>query len=617
MGERSPASTQAAKHYRRGLEEFRGGRFRDAVRHIRKAVDVNPANVDWRYDLAVALQKAERHDEAAREYRRVLEAGGEAADALANLALCLRALGKLHDAELAAERAVALAPGAAEAVHTLGVIQDALARPGAIPTLERAVELSRGAPAVLNDLGVALDRAGEFERAEACFRKVLAIEPRRRDARENLSGVLYATGRVDEAEACAQALVADEPGSAEGHLQLALCHQCNGRSEAALAAARRCVALAPTAPHWNFVGQILRERDDPDGAIAAIREALRLEPALPDASLNLAHALLAGGRVAEGWAAYARRLKKTALPDGAGGRELRVEDAGALAGKRVLLVGEQGPGDELFFLRFAPTLRARGAVLAYSGDPRLVALLAQTGGFEALASREAVAPAADYAAQVGDLPVLLGDHEGLPRPPTLRLAAGPARRDRAAAALAAAGSPPYVLVTWQAGPLQTRREAYTNRTLFKRAPPDALGAALRHAPATVAVLQRSAAAADLEAFARALGRPAPDLTVRDDDLEALLALLELADEYVGVSNTNMHLRAAAGREARVLMPLPPDWRWGAAGEGSAWFPGFRVYRESPATGWEDALARLAGDLAASLAAQENSRGAAAPSASND
>jgi hypothetical protein len=51
MGDRSPAITQAARHYRRGLEDFRGGRFREAARHIRKAVDVDPANVDWRLAL--------------------------------------------------------------------------------------------------------------------------------------------------------------------------------------------------------------------------------------------------------------------------------------------------------------------------------------------------------------------------------------------------------------------------------------------------------------------------------------------------------------------------------------------------------------------------------------
>jgi hypothetical protein len=159
-------------------------------------------------------------------------------------------------------------------------------------------------------------------------------------------------------------------------------------------------------------------------------------------------------------------------------------------------------------------------------------------------------------------------------------------------------------VTWQAGPVSSRWEASSRGAFFKRIAPELLGSALRGVPGTVAIVQRAAAAHDIEAFARALGRPAPDLTVRDDGLEDLLALMGLVDEYVGVSNTNMHLRAAAGRAARVLVPLPPEWRLGAAGDESAWFPGFRIYREAPATGWGGALAQLTADLAAALAAQK-------------
>jgi Flp pilus assembly protein TadD len=599
--DRMSGITQAAKHYRRGLEDFRGSRFREAVRHLRKALDANPANVDWRYDLAVALQKAERHDEAVTEYRRVLDAGGEAADALTNLALSLRALGRLHEAEQAAERAAALAPGSAEALHNLGIILDALARSGAVAVLERAVELSAGAPNILNDLGVALDRTGELARAETCFRKALAVDPRRREARENLAGALYAMGRIEEAEACAAALAADEPSSAEAHLRLTLCRLCRGDRAAALAAALRSVELAPTAPNWNLLGQVRRECDDREGAIAAIREALRLQPDLPEASLNLAYALLASGQYGDAWRAYSHRPRKPALPDGT--RALVASDAGSLAGKRVLLVGEQGPGDELFFLRYAPALRERGATLAYHGDPRLAPLLESTRLFDAAVSRGAPPPAADCAALVGDLPAILGDDDAAPRLPSLRLAAETGRIARLGQKLAAAGAPPYVAVTWQAGPTSSRWEASGKGMFFKRVAPELLGAALREVPGTFAIVQRAAAARDIEAFTQALGRPAADLTVRDDDLEDSLALMGLVDEYVGVSNTNMHLRAAAGRIARVLAPLPPEWRLGAAGDESAWFPGFRIYREAPATGWGGALAQLTTDLAAALAAQ--------------
>jgi hypothetical protein len=76
----------------------------------------------------------------------------------------------------------------------------------------------------------------------------------------------------------------------------------------------------------------------------------------------------------------------------------------------------------------------------------------------------------------------------------------------------------------------------------------------------------------------------------------MLALLTVLDDYIGVSNTNMYLRASAGRTARVLAPWPAEWRWMVSGEESPWFPGFRIYRQKPGGDWSTALSRLANDL---------------------
>jgi len=90
----------------------------------------------------------------------------------------------------------------------------------------------------------------------------------------------------------------------------------------------------------------------------------------------------------------------------------------------------------------------------------------------------------------------------------------------------------------------------------------------------------------------------------NEDLEAMLALLALIDDYVGVSNTNMHLCAGAGRTARVLLPRPAEWRWMISGNESPWFPGFRVYRQSPVGDWGLAFDRLAQDLRAQFGARK-------------
>ena len=82
----------------------------------------------------------------------------------------------------------------------------------------------------------------------------------------------------------------------------------------------------------------------------------------------------------------------------------------------------------------------------------------------------------------------------------------------------------------------------------------------------------------------------------------VLALLLLLDEYTGVSNTNMHLRAGLGLTARVLVPDPPEWRWMDRGTASPWFPRFRVYRQDRGAGWAGALSELSADLCAAAMA---------------
>ena len=43
---------------------------------------------------------------------------------------------------------------------------------------------------------------------------------------------------------------------------------------------------------------------------------------------------------------------------------------------------------------------------------------------------------------------------------------------------------------------------------------------------------------------------------------------------------------------QVLVPHPPEWRWGIEGDRSPWFPGMRVYRQAQDGDWGAALESL-------------------------
>jgi hypothetical protein len=112
-----------------------------------------------------------------------------------------------------------------------------------------------------------------------------------------------------------------------------------------------------------------------------------------------------------------------------------------------------------------------------------------------------------------------------------------------------------------------------------------LGRRLRERRATWISVQRLPAPGERESLAEALGAPVHDASYANDDLEEILALICAVDDYVGVSNTNVHLRAGAGAPMHVLVPHPPEWRWGLAGERSPWFPMATVERQLPDGRW--------------------------------
>jgi hypothetical protein len=259
-----------------------------------------------------------------------------------------------------------------------------------------------------------------------------------------------------------------------------------------------------------------------------------------------------------------------------------------LAGRRFALLSEQGLGDVLFFLRFAPELAKRGASLAFRGDTRLHGMLARTGLFTLGIAAEG-APASDMEAlHIGDLPFLLGSQTPADAPASLRLAPDPERIARMQRELASKGPAPYVALTWRAGVESTG----PSRTQLKAVAPGGLADALRGVRATWISVQRLPREGERESLGGALGAEVHDFSAGNDSLDDMLALLSLVDRYVGVSNANTYLRAATNQSMDVLVAHPPEWRWRDAGDESPWFAGSRLYREDTRGDWSAALRAL-------------------------
>ena len=438
-------------------------------------------------------------------------------------------------------------------------------------------------------------RQAQNESAIARFDAVLAADPDNALAAHFKGYALCRLGRFEEGVPLLERALRAQPRNPDFHGNLGIIRYVLGELPEAIRSLQRAIELAPTvAEPYGNLSMALRDSGEFERALAAARHAVQLRPDLAAARLNLALALLALGNYDEAWRAYVWRPDPSVNLRDLGTPGL-LAHASVLPGLErdpwITLHGEQGVGDVIFFLRFARALRERGAKLRFWGDERVAPMLLGSALVDAVSSGTAVPPGtnASHLVWIGDLPALLGMTSEFPASP--KLGADEARVKAVRERLAACGPPPYTAITWRAG-LPRRGKA----VLEKAVAPAALGAALKGIAGTVISVQRNPDASEARALEEALGKTLNDLSGLNANLEDMLAVMHVVDEYVGVSNTNMHLRAAAGRTARVLLPWPPEWRWTRHLERSPWFPDFPLYRADSSGGWSDALRRLANDL---------------------
>jgi hypothetical protein len=431
----------------------------------------------------------------------------------------------------------------------------------ALEYARRAHELARRNPIYLNTLGVAHAENGDMAQALVFLRRAIKLKPDFVHAIVNLAKVLEKEDYPIEAQKAYEhayqlsptypALV---PALARAYRERGLAEKARALLEASSGVDPEALAIATAACTFDIEGE--------SAALAQMRAAVDAHPDWKTTRTSLGHLLLATGHWRDGWRYY------------------RDSPPGELPPGRIALLGEQGIGDVLFFLRFVPAL---GRKVSLACDRKLHSVLAPGDLLEEI--RE---PGGE-GILIGDLPLLVGSEDTPPAWPLQASAKADLRRY---------GPPPYLGVTWRAGTDLGRRREYGNDpgVLSKSISPALLGAALRGRRGTVIVLQRGARVGDVEQFASNFKGKFEDLSALGDDLPALLGVLAALDEYVGVSNANVHFLAGLGRTARVLVPYPGEWRWMRRPGPSPWFPGFPVYRQPRNRDWSAALAELRRDL---------------------
>ncbi|MFT5486660.1 MAG: tetratricopeptide (TPR) repeat protein [Paracoccaceae bacterium] len=524
-----------------------------AIKFLTQARKGDPTNGEILANLGAAYRAAGQPDQAAEILQEAILLAPENSSAYFNLANSYVDAGNLDLALTAYCRVIDLVP-AHVAAHGMvaQILRDIGDTDAALRGFEALDRIESNNPETLNAIAVLHVDRGQMETAEEFLRKAVSLSPDNHEFASNLANILAKTFRTDEALTFYAGALDNTPDDPD-----LLCN----------------------------IGNAVSHRGDSAAARDKYRRALEIDPDHIDAHAGLANNLLADGKFSAGWEHFLRRTSVLTIAS----QLDRTPLAADLDETRVIVLADQGLGDQVFFARYLPEIRARGAHVTFQTDPRIADMLTRSGVADMIAPDASPADG-DRVVSAGDLPYLLHSGDDSALPPPYEIAALPEREDALRAQLTAFGPPPWIGVTWRAGTPNMRQ------ALLKEAPVALFASALRDVPGSVIVVQRDAAEGETDRFAIALDRPVLDLSSANDDIEDLLALSGLLDRYVGVSNTMTHFRAARQQTSDVIVPRPAEYRWMNAGEESPWFPGTKIYRQMPDGAWPSAF----DDLSAAL-----------------
>lgn len=536
---------------RRSDAHAAGGHFAAALALLDDALAKSPGDARLLLARGSTLYAWGRLREALEDFQRAEAAGLSGATLDGRTGWTCLQLGLADEAEARMRRVAAAEPDAAEAHFSLGVVLAARKQyADAIGCYRRALELAPDHKHCLVNLGICQLQSGDLQDAEATFRRASERHPDNPVVWMNLGTVLHRLDRDEAFDAFARAEALDPDGRVNSD-------------------------------NFSNYGNALQNADRVEQALQLYERYL---PTCPHAVAhgNYSMALMAAGRWSEAWNHYEFRWMQETLAPLRAEFDVPLWAGQDLRGKTILLRAEQGVGDVIQFIRYAPLVKALGARVVLQNRANLDELAASFPGIDHVLRPKEEMPEFDYYAHLMGLPRVFGTEiDSVPDAvPYLEIDAERLERWRRRFAsdrklkigLVWAGSPTHV------------RDRYRSTSLEALAPLfDIEGASwysLQKGPAAQAISARGSAIA------------IEDLQDELTDFAETAAAINALDLVVSVDTSVAHLAGALGKPLWLMLPHPAEWRWLEHRDRTPWYPTTRLFRQQRMGDWEEVVQRM-------------------------
>ena len=487
------------------------------------------------------------------------------------------------------ERAATLAPNDFETTYNLGVVFHQVRNLSqARWYYEQALLLAPTYVPALENLALVNSVANQFDEARALLLKALEIDPSRASLYWNLANIARQQDQFSDVLAYGQRAIALAPQQQTWRMALANDLFSAGDLVNVRAVCQQVLMLTPDHPEAKtLLGCCAMAEGHYPEAETAFAAALDIAPDDIYAHFNRGLLNLKLGNYARGWEEFEWRLRHPdflqgvdALPE-----TIPIWRGESLDGKHLLVRTEQGFGDTIMFVRYLANLKMQGAKITLQCQFGLKPLLQHVTGIDELIDEtEPITDSIDYAAWLLSIPQRLNLDPRTEPPTSAYLSADPLRVTRWGAWL---GDTPHKTI----GVVCTGNTRHRGN-LHRSIPEHMLYPLTALHNTQFVVLQKDEHSASLQALRTQLGAARmPADWDQDSRFVDTAAILTHIDALITVDTATAHLAGALGVPTLLLLSKQCDWRWGAEGDRTPWYPSLTLVRQT-GPDWSSAILQV-------------------------
>lgn len=524
------------------------GDINTAIKYYVTAINLNPKNTLVYNNLGNAFKEIKNYKMAIRVYTDALKINPKDFNMFNNLGIVFELIGDSNRAIEAYKQAVKINPKYAKAINNIGVVLYKQKRyKESAQIFEIALQSDSDYNEVYSNKGAAYNKAKDYDKAIESLEMAILKMPNHGGAYTNLGNVYNKLHDYKTAAKMHEKSIELEPNGSNAYSNVGTSYKYLGLS---------------------------------DKAITSYKKAIELDPNFVNAHFDLATMYLASEDFKNGWKEYEWRFRKEEMiPHIIKHKDIFTKPLFTgienIKGKTLLLHSEQGYGDSIQFIRFAPQLKEKfGCKIAVKCREGLKELFKTIDEIDVIVDRSEETPAFDYQLSIMSMPFILDMKSTDELPKKMPYLKAIFDKDLE---IKKEKDKINIGICWSAS---LTGESYEGKVFdLKFFEP-----LMNNPKINLYSLQVGDGSEDIKRLG--FEDKIIDLTHKLTDFSKTASLINELDLVISSDTAVAHLTGALNKPVWIPLQKIPDWRWTNKGETTKWYPSAKLFRQKTARVWE-------------------------------